>query len=58
MGGGVPHDMMKKIWNYGFTTSEIDKSTHNQHSLFEEFVENRSAGRFYGYCFIFQPSDK
>lgn len=52
MGGGVQHDIVKKIWKYGFTTSEMDQqSEQKDYLLFQELTENRSAGRFHGYGF-------
>lgn len=55
-GGGIQHGLLKKIWNYGFTTNESDHSTNtfnesDSHSLFEELTENRTSGKFHGYGF-------
>lgn len=49
LGGGVPHDIVKKIWKYGFTTGEMDQQSEQKDQLlFQELTENRSGGRFQG----------
>lgn len=56
-GGGVPHHIIKKIWDYNFTTEGVTQDSNNANrGLFAEFVDPRSAGgaipsRMHGYGF-------
>lgn len=50
-GGGIPHDDLTRIWDYGFTTGGADEESKLDRGLFGQFMENRSAGAMHGYGF-------
>lgn len=49
-GGGIPHHMETKIWEYGFTTPDVSSTNDNgeDKSIFSDMMENRSTGALYG----------
>lgn len=52
-GGGIPHNLESKIWDYGFTTPEVASPNTNSEdkSIFSDLMENRASGALYGYGF-------
>jgi len=59
-GGGVRHDIVDKIWQYGFTSSGYSEVTNktfvdfdhrSNGGLFDVIMENRSTGKMHGYGF-------
>jgi len=50
-GGGIAHDDMDRIWEYGYTTGGADEETKLDRGIFGQFMENRSAGAMHGYGF-------
>jgi len=56
-GGGIRHDVTEKIWEYGFTSAgyqggqkpaRSDSGTRIPDGLFDELMNNRSAGKMHG----------
>jgi len=52
-GFGIRHDLMRKVWDYGFTTSggNGDEDERVSRGLFGQIMETRSAGAMHGYGF-------
>lgn len=50
-GGGIRSDLVKKVWNYGFTTSGETDDSRVSGGLFGHVMENRSVGLMHGYGF-------
>jgi [3-methyl-2-oxobutanoate dehydrogenase (acetyl-transferring)] kinase len=56
-GGGIRHDLVNKVWNYGFSSAsgkEVDEA--NSHAdaaggMFEAMMNSRSFGSMFGYGF-------
>ena len=54
-GGGVPHNIAKKIWQYNFSTSGADKDDHENKGevLFSEVMHSPQSssvpGKMHGY---------
>ena len=56
-GGGIRHDVTERIWEYGYTSpgyqhaekpSPTADSTRIADGLFDELMNNRSAGKMHG----------
>ena len=47
-GGGIKHHDMKRMWDYGFTTSGENQDERLDRGLLSEFIEDRSAGAMHG----------
>lgn len=47
-GGGIRSDLVKKVWNYGFTTSGETDDSRVSGGLFGHVMENRSVGLMHG----------
>jgi len=46
-GGGIKHDMLERIWEYGFTTPGVtEKWSDNQ--IFEQTLSEKAADSFCG----------
>ncbi|XP_045171800.1 3-methyl-2-oxobutanoate dehydrogenase [lipoamide] kinase, mitochondrial-like isoform X2 [Mercenaria mercenaria] len=55
-GGGIPHQIVNKIWDYNFTTAGTMQDNRVDRGLLGEFVDPRSSGgvtssRMHGYGF-------
>jgi len=57
-GGGIRHDLLAKVWNYGFSSSskeDIEPNTNgaaaNDGGIFGAMMSNRSFGSMFGYGF-------
>ncbi|CAD5121075.1 DgyrCDS9613 [Dimorphilus gyrociliatus] len=50
-GGGIRHDHLEKIWDYGFTTSGQTEDDRVSRGLFGQFIESRAAGAMHGFGF-------
>lgn len=51
-GGGIPHNQMSQVFDYGFTTSGKEKEDSRvNRGLFGVVIENRAAGTMHGYGF-------
>jgi len=49
MGGGIKHDVLDKIWNYGFTTTGQETSEKwSDHIVFERNSSTMTADSFRG----------
>ena len=47
-GGGIRNDLVKKIWDYGFTTSGETDDSRVSGGLFGQVMENRNVGSMHG----------
>lgn len=50
-GCGIRHDLVNKIWDYGFTTSGKTGDDRVDRGLFGQMMETRAAGAMHGYGF-------
>ena len=49
-GGGMPHNQMSQVFDYGFTTSGREKEDSRvNRGLFGVVIENRAAGTMHGW---------
>ncbi|XP_074642435.1 branched-chain alpha-ketoacid dehydrogenase kinase-like isoform X2 [Tubulanus polymorphus] len=47
-GGGIPHNIVQRVFEYHFTTSGQTDNQNHDGGLFGEIMENRSAGPMHG----------
>jgi [3-methyl-2-oxobutanoate dehydrogenase (acetyl-transferring)] kinase len=50
-GGGIKHSKLKKVWDYGYTTSGENEDARLDRGMFGHFMEDRAAGAMHGYGF-------
>ena len=46
-GGGVKHELLERIWEYGSTTAGITEKWSDHH-IFEQILSNKVVDSFYG----------
>jgi len=46
-GGGIKHEMLERIWEYGFTTPGVSERWSDHH-IFERMLSNKPADSFCG----------
>jgi hypothetical protein len=47
MGGGIKHDVLEQVWDYGFSTTE-DTEKWTDHSMFDSSPASKMANSLYG----------
>ena len=48
-GGGISHGQVKKIFEYGYTTSGQNVDERLDHGIFGELMQNRAEGPMHGF---------
>lgn len=46
-GGGIKHEVLERIWDYGFTTPGVTEKWTDSH-IFEQILSNKDAISFRG----------
>lgn len=49
-GGGIRHELLQKVWDYGFTSAMYEEPTENE-GLFDAIIEGPEASAMFGYGF-------
>lgn len=49
-GGGIRHDLVKKVWDYGFTSAAVNvvEDRDDRPGLFGAMCEDRGSGKMFG----------
>jgi len=47
-GGGIRHDFLKRVWEYGYTSAAYDDDSTENEGLFDALIEGPSAAAMFG----------
>lgn len=47
-GGGIRHDILKRVWEYGFTSAGYNDDSAESEGLFDALIEGPSASAMFG----------